>query len=311
MRADLLDVIAVVSNPIRWESRIRLAKDFIEHMVESGVRLTVVDCAHGDRPHLLGSGTGYRHIPVRARTLAWSKESLVNIGLQRLPDDWKYAAWIDADVVFRKKHWALETVHALQQYHVVQPWSDCYDLGPDGSHLEHHVSFAKLWATGKPIKQGPSCGPGTVYKFGHPGYAWCMTRQALEWVGGLIDTAALGAADHHQALALIGRVMDTIPRNLNPAYAAPMLIWQQRAMRHINMNIGYVPGTIEHKFHGTKRNRAYVSRWDILHKHNFNPETDLKRNLHGVMELAGNKPYLTRDIDIYHKSRNEDANTSD
>ena len=45
MRADLLDVVAVIANPIRWESRVRLFKDFVRHMQESGVRLTIVECA--------------------------------------------------------------------------------------------------------------------------------------------------------------------------------------------------------------------------------------------------------------------------
>jgi hypothetical protein len=278
-------------------------------MRESGVRLTLVECAYGERPHELGACHHHRHVPVRARTLAWNKESLINIGIQRLPDDWKYVAWIDADVVFRRKDWAAATVHALQQHYIVQPWSDCYDLGPAGEHVEHHVSFCKLWATGKPIKQGPSCGKGTPYLFGHPGYAWAASRQALEWLGGLVDTAALGAADHHMALALLGRVMETVPGNLHSAYAAPLLRWQKRATQHINLNIGYVHGTIEHQWHGQKAKRAYVSRWDILSKHSFNPDTDLKRNLYGVTELAGNKPYLARDINLYHRSRDEDSNS--
>ena len=310
MRADLLDVIAVVSNPIRWESRIRLAKDFIEHMLDSGVRLTIVECAHGDRPHELAGGH-YTHVPVRARTLAWQKESMCNVGIARLPDNARFIALIDADIKFRNSSWASDTVHALQQYQVVQPWSDCYDLGPSDSHAELHRSFCRQWAEGQPIVQGPKCGPNTPYKFSHPGFAWSYTRTALESVGGLIDTAPLGSADHHMAMALIGRVMESVPGNLSAAYSKPMLIWQQRALRHINQNIGYVPGTIEHSHHGPKRMRNYVSRWDILAKHHFDPETDLKRNLHGLIELAGNKPLLARDLDRYSRGRREDQNSID
>jgi hypothetical protein len=35
----------------------------------------------------------------------------------------------------------------------------------------------------------------------------------------------------------------------------------------------------------------------------------LKRNSFGVLELAGNKPQLRRDMDAYFRSRNEDATT--
>ena len=147
------------------------------------------------------------------------------------------------------------------------------------------------------------------YAFAHPGYAWAATRQALNWVGGLVETAALGAADHHMALALVGRVRESVPGGIAPGYLSPLLLWQERAAHHVCGNIGYVPGTIEHAWHGSKDRRRYVDRWDVLVRHRFDPTTDLKRNTDGVFELAGNKPELRRDIDAYFRQRDEDSNT--
>lgn len=305
MRADLLNVVTAVANPIRWKSRIALFRAFEQHMLASGVHLTVVECAYGDRPFDCAGTPGVQHVGVRAKTLLWTKENLLNLGIAQTAG--KYIATIDADVSFRKPGWAAETVHALQQYDIVQPWSDCYDLGPDDDHLVAHRSFARLVADGKPIVQGPNAAEG--YQFGHPGYAWAYTRQALEWLGGLVETASLGAADHHMALALIGKVGDSIPGNLTAGYKAPLFRWQAGAMHHINGNIGFVPGTIEHGWHGPKNKRAYIGRWDILARNAFDPATDLKRNTFGVIELAGNKPQLRRDIDTYFRSRDEDATT--
>jgi hypothetical protein len=109
---------------------------------------------------------------------------------------------------------------------VIQPWSYCYDLGPNGEHIQAHRSFASLVYAGKPVVQGPNAASG--YEFGHPGYAWAYTRQALEHVGGLVETAALGAADHHMAMALINKVGDSIPGNLGDGYKAPLYQWQAR-----------------------------------------------------------------------------------
>jgi hypothetical protein len=144
--------------------------------------------------------------------------------------------------------------------------------------------------------------------FAHPGYAWAATRQALEHVGGLIESAALGAADHHMALALVGRVERSIPAGVTEGYRRPLLRWQGRAERHIGRNIGALPGTIEHAWHGAKHRRRYVERWGVLTKHGFDPDEDLKRNTWGVLELAGNKPELKRDIDAYFRARDEDSN---
>jgi hypothetical protein len=307
MQAQLLHVVAAVANPVRWRSRIRLAKEFIEHMLDSGVGLTVVECAYGDRPFELAGTQMINHVGVRAKTLIWNKECLLNIGAARAPASASYFAFIDADIRFRRPDWAAETVHALQQYDVVQPWSDCYDLGPHDEHLHAHRSLCRLWADGRPIMQGVNALGG--YEFGHPGYAWAFTRTALDWVGGLVETASLGAADHHMALALIGRVMDSVPTNMHANYLKPLLLWQERATRHIAGNISYVPGTIEHSWHGAKERRKYVDRWSVLIDSQFDPERDTKRNSFGVVELAGNKPLLRRKIDEYFRTRDEDATT--
>jgi hypothetical protein len=302
---DTLHVVTALANPIRWQSRARLYRQFEEHMLDSGVRLTVVECAYGDRPHEFAGNPHVTHVPVRARSLLWTKENLLNIGLGRLPQDWRHAAWIDADVTFRKSDWASETVHALQQYDVVQPWSDCYDLGPHDDHLQVHRSFCRLAHEDAPILAGGYNG----YAFAHPGYAWAATRRALTLLGGLIETAVLGAGDHHMALALLGRVRESVPGGISKSYTRPLLQWQARAQQHIAGNIGYVPGSIEHDWHGSKAKRAYVDRWDILTRNDFDPDTDLIRNTWGVLELAGNKSRLRLDIDHYFRARDEDSNS--
>lgn len=302
---DTLHVVTAIANPIRWQSRNRLYRQFEQHMLDSGVQLTVVECAYGERPHEFAGNPHITHVPVRAHSLLWVKENLLNIGFAHLPQDWRYAAWIDADVTFRKPDWAAETVQALQQYDIVQPWSDCYDLGPNDDHLHVHRSFCRQVHDGAPVGRG---GYGN-YTFAHPGYAWAATRRALNLLGGMIETAALGAADHHMALALLGRVRESVPNGLTDGYLRPLKRWEARALQHIAGNIGYVPGTIEHDWHGAKLKRAYVDRWSTLTRNSFDPDTDLIRNTWGVFELAGNKPQLRIEIDHYFRARDEDSNS--
>jgi len=312
MKASHLDVIAVIANPIRWRTRIEHARNFFQHMLESGVRLTVVECAYGEREYEFADYPGIRHVPVRSRTLVWNKESLINVGIQHLPRDWKYVAWIDADIRFRRANWAVETVEALQIYDIVQPWSDAYDLGPHDEHLQHHLSFCRVFHSGQPVvATGDKFWKfnGGYHEYPHPGYAWAATRNAIEWLGGLIDFAGMGAGDHHMALCLVGQAEKSIPAGTTAAYRRRLLQWQNRALHHINGNIGYVHGTIEHYFHGSKPKRQYLERWDMFVRHGFDPDTDLKRNSYGVLELEGNKPELRRELDLYFRSRDEDSNS--
>ena len=194
----------------------------------------------------------------------------------------------------------------------MQPWSDAYDLGPNGEHIQHHKSFChQLWHN-KPVVPDQKkmwLFDGGPYEYPHSGYCWAACRHSIEWLGGLIDTACSGAGDHHMALALVGRADRSFPFGVTAGYMKPIVLWQDRATHHINQNIGFVWGTVEHFWHGRKADRKYVDRWDMIVKHKFDPSTDLKRNSFGVYELAGNKPELSHAFDTYFRLRNEDSNT--
>lgn len=310
MSPDLLHVIAVINNPVRWETRPALFGEFVKHMLESGVHLTVVEATYGDIPPVFAPFAApdipINYIHVQAKTQVWIKENLINIGISRLPLNWKYVAWVDADIIFRRKDWAKETVLQLQHYDIVQPWSDCYDLGPKGEHLQYHRSFGANW-----VEKPEIIGKGAPYQFSHPGYAWAATRRALESLGSLslLEHAILGAGDHHLALALVNKVRQSVPGGIHENYLKPLIELERRAKQHIAGNLGYVRSTIEHMWHGSKDLRKYIERWDVLTKNKYDPETDIKKNVFGVIELSGSKPLLRADIDRYNRQRNEDSNS--
>ena len=306
MRADLLHVIVPVFNPLRRASHTRNVGKFLIHMLQSGVRPIVVECTYGDAPPVFAGLKGIQHVHVRNYSVLWVKECLFNIGIRSAPSDARLFGLFDGDIHFKRRDWAAEAVYAAQHYPFSQPWSHCYDLGSEGEHLELHLSFCRQWNEDPESVGKHGKGP---YAFAHPGFAWVATRDALEKTGGLIETAVLGAADHHQALAMVGMARLSLPGGLTDEYAKPILQWEARCSQHIAGNIGYVQGTIEHSYHGEKAQRSYVSRWDILKRHAFDPSTDLKRNTHGVFELSGNKPGLRRDILAYFRSREEDRST--
>lgn len=311
MRASDLHVFTARSNPLYWKKPHQNYEIFARHMLDSGVNLHVVECAYGEEAFTCKL-PGVNHIGVRAKTRGWCKENLLNIGVYRVPEA-KYIAWIDADVIFRRPDWAEATVNALQHYHVVQPWSDAYDLGPNGEHIAHHQSFAKQFFYRKPlVPEGKPWwqGDGGPYVYPHSGYAWAWTREVFEWLGGLFELGGMGSGDHHMALALAGLADYSMPIGTSPAYRREVKRWEERALLHVNRNIGYVWGTIEHLFHGRKIDRGYLSRWEMFVKHQFDPHEDLKRNSFGVLEFATNKPELRHDFDLYLHSRNEDLNAA-
>lgn len=312
MDANLLHVFTARANPLGWKRPHQAYLAFAENVLRSGAHLHVVECAYGEQDFACAL-PGVHHIGVRARTRGWTKENLLNLGVHRVPEA-RYIAWVDADVIFRRPDWAAATVDALQHYDVVQPWSDALDLGPNGELIATHKSFCHQWFHRKPLVP-PT--PGEPYWYGsggsnvypHSGYAWAMTRQAFDWVGGLFELGGMGSGDHHMALGLAGLAARSTAPGASDAYNGEVLRWERRARQHINGNVGYVGGVIEHLFHGRKPDRGYLTRWGMFLKHGFDPHEDLKRNSFGVLEFATNKPELRHDFDLYLQGRNEDTNS--
>jgi len=137
-----LHVVTAIFNPIRYASRYNLYKSFEKYVRDSGAILTTIECAFGNRPFEVTEASNPFHIQVRTYEELWIKENLINIAISRLPTDWEYVAWVDADVQFARPDWVAETVHQLQHYMFIQMFSDAYDLSPGYRVMEKHMGWA-------------------------------------------------------------------------------------------------------------------------------------------------------------------------
>jgi hypothetical protein len=307
MSDNTLYVIGVCTNPVRYHSRYRIAREWIEHMAQSSnVRLILVEAAFGDRHHELSpENDEYDFLPYRIKSEAWIKESLINLGARHafVKYNANYLAWIDMDIFFRREDWAMETMQQLQHFSIVQPWQDCADLGPHGGISRHFRSFGFQHQRRKPKQKHPS----QPYEYAHSGFAWACTRSFFEQVQGLMNFAILGSADHHMAFACIGETKDTIHKMMHPSFFRKCFEWQDRAMRVTNGEVGFVNGRIEHQFHGPKNRRYYRERWQILVDWQYDPDKDLMTDAQGITTLVG-KPKLEHAVKMYNRSRLEDSN---
>lgn len=300
-----LDVVAVISNPVRYEARYKLYRKFEKHMHDAGVRLTTVELAFGNREWEVTEADDPRDIRLRSQHELWHKENLINIGISRLPENWEYVAWIDTDVLFNNPLWAQETLQQLQHYSIVQMWSQALDLGPK-YHPARPAPFLG-WVYCK-CNDIPRITRASAYfaakgQYWHPGFAWAATRAAMEELGGLLDWAIVGGADYHMAAALTGVNGGGQAFFANKKHYQ---VWVERAKR-LKENIGYVDGMITHGWHGRKKERGYADRWKILASNNFDPDLDLKRDWQGIWQLTDRNPKLRDDIRSYFRARNEDS----
>lgn len=302
MKADTLWVVSVISNPVRYKSRIALYNAFERRVLASGANLLTVELALGGRDFDIYEDGKKISLRLRARDELWHKENLINIAVQNLPENWEYVAWLDSDIEFIRPDWPVEIVHQLQHYKIIQVFQDAIDLGPNGEFLQKQNGFAWSYQTLQPRKD--KC---YNYPHWHPGFGWACDRESWNNMGGLLDVGILGSSDHHMAWALIGEVLDHIPDGLTNGYRKRLKTWEEQVLSTIRKDIGWMPGTIIHHWHGSKKNRKYQERWKILQKHQFDPDKDLIRDWQGVYEFSYVGERLRDDIRRYFRSRNEDS----
>lgn len=322
LESQTLHVIAVYNNPFRIKNRLSTFRTFAQHMRQTAnVELHIVEIAFGERPFEVSKASDHNDTQLRTNDVLWYKENAINIGIARLPKNWKYAAYVDGDFHFTRADWALETIHQLQHNGWVQPFSGYGFMSDDhrpvwcrpGFAYSYHKYFKGCLDTHKQLMPViGEYGSDPQQKFTSPGAvggAWAFTKESLFAAGGFLDICILGSADWFMAFGLIGR--DTDDRDEirvgNSGYVRAIKNWQARAFASTRGNIGYTDSFIVHEWHGDIRNRGYEDRWRILKENDFDPTKDLVRDEQGLLHWAGNKPKLEDAVSKYFLGRCEDS----
>jgi len=296
-----LNVVIVVSNPCLYARRYRLLNEFVNRFEneEEHVNLFIVEMVYGNQRFYVTKKNNPNHLQVRTQTPLWHKENMVNLAVKYLlPKNYKAFAWIDADVEFESSTWALDTLRILNGCKdVVQIFSHCVDMAKDESSLNIFNSFGYSFSKNKKYIT-------KHMDFWHPGYAWAMTRRAYESIGGIYDKGVLGSGDKIFALSLINKSEKMNHDNYHEDYNNSMIEYQKKAKL---LRLGYVPGVIRHYFHGSKKNRQYVERWQILMNHRFSPNEDIAYDDYGVLAPTEKmSEEFKADIMNYFVERKED-----
>lgn len=324
--ADLskLYVITPYFNSQKYWTRPENYRKFEAMCKTAGVKLITVECAFGDRPFEVTERDNPMHLQLRSVEELWLKENMINVGLRYLMQfdpDAKQMAWVDSDCfpMSPPREWFEMTVDALDRYEFVQMWEWLINFGPDyqqlsppqrgfmASYFHHGFKIPKARNVKHTLAEK---GYGQI-SMGGPGLAWAANIPALNKVGGLLEINILGSGDWHMGHGLLGEMEFNSPehKHLNE-YSAIMRQWQRLALRHIKKDVGYVPMTLGHWFHGDKVNRFYGTRGALLIECKFNPYTDLKHDVQGLLQLETHTPRqikLRDRIRLHMASRNEDS----
>jgi hypothetical protein len=293
-----LHVIVVISNPCLYATRYKLFNEFIRRLDdEEHVQLYVVEMIYPGQKYIITQKNNKQHLQLFTEVPIWHKENMINMGVKLFPSNWKAMAWIDADIEFENNNWALDTLKILNgSKDIVQLFSHCVDMDKDESTMNMFSSFGFNFCKNKKYTT-------KGFDYWHPGYAWAITRKSYEKIGGLYDKGILGSGDNIIALSVINKVHTFLNYNYHADYKQSMLEYQVKAK---TLRLGYVPGIIRHYYHGSKKNRKYTERWQILMKYQYSPNLHLTYD-NGILIPTPNFPQeFKEDIMTYFKERKED-----
>lgn len=265
-------IISCFFNPQNSPYRLKAFNHFyksIKHLNHA-----IVECVIGDAKPQLPENKNITR--VYTQNLLWHKEALLNLIVSKLPKQFKYVFWVDADVIFTNKNWLVESVSQLQNHcYILQPFEYCLHLDKD----ELRPGFDYGWAKETKTLNDPTlrykqmwrsfcanfCYSSSLAadknydKHGHVGFAWGARRDILEKVP-LYDKALIGGADHIIAHAAAGHIPHCCIEKSFTDNLQEVNEWSEKFFNVVNGKIGYVKGDLFHIWHGDINKRDYLKR---------------------------------------------------
>ena len=138
MSQDEIWSITSYYNPCHYRRRFNNFKRFRDVLVGP---LLVVELGF-ENSFELSQGDAELLIQIPGTAVLWQKERLLNIGIRSLPAEVRYVAWLDSDIVFSNTAWREMSIEALQQYCLIQPFENVFDLDPSSTHVGGEFEYA-------------------------------------------------------------------------------------------------------------------------------------------------------------------------
>jgi hypothetical protein len=290
------DIIALTTffNSCHYKTKSDNYKNFRQEIKNDGIKLMTIECAFGNDSFELTENDTDILIQVRCDSKIWQKERLLNIGISQIPDKYTKYCTLDCDLIFTNKNWVKETSELLDDYCVVQPFSNYEKLNKNGEVGSTGVSFIKEF-------HDNGCKVSDRYS-GHTGYAWAYR---LDTVNELYDKMIVGGGDSIMGYTYVNSGLKNWVRNISPKHLQKDIdTWAKGIQEKVQANVFYTSGTVKHLWHGESEHRYYDERQSILSNNDFNPLTNL---WYGEDECWETTDKLKEQILIYFKGRKEDG----
>lgn len=286
-------------NPQRSRNRVAIYPRFAKAIKDQGASLFCLEGLYG---HAASQVDSTWQVSIDPDAVFWHKESLLQLCIDRVPDEYDAVCWIDADLIYDASDIGDRILEQLGKYTVVQPWSTITYLNADGKPVPGNVKRLSMsqYNLGR-------VHPSADSKYSYPGGVWAARRETLAQCGGIYSESITGGGDVVWAAAAVGDYAAMDISRWSTAYKSHMLAWAKRLTQVTQGRVGVLDAHLNHLYHGDRVNRQYQSRHEALRRFAFNPSLHLERCGNGTLRWADAAPdELRKDIAKYMYTRRED-----
>jgi hypothetical protein len=254
-----------------------------------------------------------RVVQIVDECLVWQKERVINLAVRWVPPGCTKIMWVDCDVLFDNDEWVYQTSRMLDDSVVVQPYYQNAKLPPEIRSVDYGLDINRF-----PYSY-EDCGraDGDIHalfkaRLGlqpvwHCGFCCAYQRRFLEQIG-LYDRCIAGSSDNLTYRGVLGDQFNqfVVFDKYNEASKQFYWKWAKRASTFVDGLVNFVRSSCcYHLFHGSVRNRQYMTRLVYLKDH-FRHDTDLEIDEEtGLYRLTQEKAYIRKWLKSYLQKRKE------
>lgn len=268
----------------------------LEWVAGEGVPAVIAQVVRpGQQPQPVPSGI--KSLVYESSDVMFFKECLWNLSAAATDAD--KLLLLDTDLTFSVADIIEQTESLLDRVDICQPFGTA--LWPDRGGEIQLARRSSAFALARDYEP--------TSKYYHPGFAWAMTRQAFDELGGIYDRHVLGGGDIALTYSLSHRFahVDLRKRNPHDAHFATTPSYAEYRSRGVKLHlrVGCLDNVkCRHKWHGDTVNRQYTSRGDYFPLEPGD-EYPVRHREDGLLEWTN--PRAGAAVEKYFLSRREDG----
>ena len=298
-------------NPVGYRRR---HENYLRFRSRLNAPLIAIELASHGRFEL-GEGDADILIQVRGGDVMWQKERLLNIALANLPEECRFVAWLDCDIIFVSEDWAWRASQLLERYAFVQLFRRVHYLQPDVA-LDRVGPETATWSR-EAIASAIDCGASPAEALrSHNGREIPRYARGVAWAAGreliadrcLFDASIIGGGDSAVVSAAYSCFDYVIERQeMWEGQAARYRDWAGPFRDAVAGKVGALDGEVFHFWHGSMDKRGHRERFRGLRPFRFDPATDIAAAANEPWRWSSAKTDMHDYVRSYFVARAEDG----